>query len=325
MSQTKTRPKVLVTHPNIQKEAIDILNEKCEVIILNNFPIVDEEIFEKCKGVDGIFWRGRYYPLGKELLDATGPQLKCISTMSTGFEFMDVDELKRRKIQLGTTKGVQDKAVADLAIGLMISAGRCFYEGRCCIENSTVSLSPKWLSGQEIRGSKVGFFGFGNIAQAIADRLKYFQVDSFLYHSRRPSDKADIYQAKYMTFEGLLEESDFLIIACPLTDETKEIFNEYAFSKMKSNAVLVNISRGDVVDQKALYNALKTNTIFAAGLDVMTPEPLPADDPILSLPNCVIIPHLGATLERVRIEMATTTAKNILLALDGKPMISPVF
>ncbi|XP_055920584.1 glyoxylate reductase/hydroxypyruvate reductase-like [Eupeodes corollae] len=326
MHNTQKKPRVLITHPELPNVALDLLRSKCELVIVSKFPPEKDEILQKGKGVDAIFWRGRYTAIGREFLDAIGPQLRCISTMSTGFDFVDIEELKRRKILLGTTMRVQDIAVAELTIGLMIAAARRFHEGKSSIENSTWnSHSLRWLLGQEIRGSKIGFFGFGNIAQAIAGRLKFFKVDTFLYHSRNQSDKADLYDAKYRTFDELLEESDFLIIACPLTNETREKFNARAFDKMKSNAVLVNISRGQIIDQKALYNALKTNKIFAAGLDVMNPEPLPSDDPLLSLPNCVIIPHLGATTERTRTEMAIVTAQNILKALAGEPMISPAY
>jgi glyoxylate/hydroxypyruvate reductase len=121
----------------------------------------------------------------------------------------------------------------------------------------------------------------------------------------------------------LVERSDFVFIICPLTAETHKMFNAEVFNKMKPNSVLVNVARGDVVDQEALYDALETNKIFAAGLDVMTPEPLPSNHPLMTLPNCVITPHLGAQTARTRNDMAMVAAINILAGLFDQPMHSP--
>ena len=145
---------------------------------------------------------------------------------------------------------------------------------------------PQWMLGVDIRGSTVGIVGFGGIGQTVAKRLSGFEVGQFLYcgHSKKPA--ADEIGAKFVSFEELVQQSDFIFIICPLTPETKHLFNAEVFSKMKPTSVLVNVARGPVVDQEALINALKSNTIFAAGLDVMYPEPLPSDDPLLNLPNC---------------------------------------
>lgn len=130
--------------------------------------------------------------------------------------------------------------------------------------------------------------------------------------------------ANFVTFDELLRESDIIIAACPLTPETEEMFNEEAFNKMKQTAVFVNVARGKIVDQSALIKALETNTIFAAGLDVMTPEPLPTDHKLYTLPNCVLIPHLGSATIQTRNKMAEITAKNILAIFNNEPMPSPL-
>lgn len=123
----------------------------------------------------------------------------------------------------------------------------------------------------------------------------------------------------------LVKESDFIFIICPLTDETRKMFNAEVFANMKPSSVLINVARGDIVDQEALYDALKTNKIFAAGLDVMSPEPLPADHPLLTLPNCYIIPHLGSATFRTRSDMSSTAAMNILCGLTEEPMNSAAY
>ncbi|XP_055838604.1 glyoxylate reductase/hydroxypyruvate reductase-like [Episyrphus balteatus] len=325
LDKLKGKPKVLVTHPDVPQEAIDILSQKCKVTVLSSCPPVRTEILEKCKGMDAFLWGG-HEALNAEILDAAGPQVKSISTMSAGYDFVDLEEIKKRKIPFGNTPEVLSVAVAELAIGLMISAARRFHEGRKHIESSTWNnASLKWMLGREVRGAKIGFFGFGSIAQAIADRLEGFEIGSIIYHTRRVSPAGNDYKAKHVTFDELLAQSDFIFIASPLTESTREKFNESAFNKMKSTAVLINIGRGQIVDQKALYNALKTNKIFSAGLDVMTPEPLPADDPLLSLPNCVLVPHLGSATERTRCDMGVIAAHNVLQGLAGEPMFAPVY
>ncbi|XP_075153325.1 glyoxylate reductase/hydroxypyruvate reductase-like [Haematobia irritans] len=320
-----TKFKILVTHPEIAKEALDLMSQTCELIICDSVPPNRSEILQKIKGVDGVFW-GYHNPLDKEILDAAGPQLKSISTFSTGIDYVNVAELKRRKIPLGHTD--VNYAVAELAMGLMLSAARRFHEGYGKIASSTwVNCHIEWMCGHEIRGSTVGFFGFGMIGQSIAQLLKGFNVQRMIYTTPTPVSKnvEMTYNASHVSFEDLLVQSDFLFIAAPLTPETKGIFNAEAFSKMKNTAVLINIARGPIVNQDDLYTALKTKQIFSAGIDVMYPEPLPADDKLLTLPNIVITPHIGSCTKKTRTEMAIVAAKNVLKGLAGEPMLSPAY
>ncbi|XP_004524805.1 glyoxylate reductase/hydroxypyruvate reductase [Ceratitis capitata] len=321
-----TRPlhKVLVSHPSVPKAALDLLQQRgCETIVCESVPPSRAEIIRKVPGVDAIFW-AHYQPLNGEILDAAGKQLKAVSTMSSGLDYADIAEFKRRQVPLGHTPGIVKNSVADLAVGLMISAGRHFHAGRKEIENSLWRTEQIiWLMGQEVRGSVVGFLGFGGVGQAIAKRLQGWDAAKFIYHTR--TQRENPYGAVHVSFAELLRESDFLVVACPLTPETREKFNADAFKAMKPNCVFVNVGRGGIVDQPALVNALKTGEIAAAGLDVMTPEPLPANDPLLQLPNCVVIPHLGTQTMQTTIEMSLTAANNILNALEGKPMICPAY
>ncbi|XP_004524807.1 glyoxylate reductase/hydroxypyruvate reductase isoform X1 [Ceratitis capitata] len=327
MSDENKKFKILVTHPEVPQEGIDLLTRDCEVIICQNVPTVRAEILEKSKGVDALLWGG-HDALNAEALDAAGPQLKAISTMSAGIDYVDVAEVKRRKIPLGHTPIVLNNAVADTAVGLLLAAARRFHEGRLKIETDKWEGGHlNWMLGQDVRDSVVGFFGFGGIAQTIAKRLSGFDIDSVLYTTRRrvSEDIEKEYNAKKVDFDTMLSQSDFVIIASPLTKETAGIFNATAFGKMKKTAVLVNIARGGIVNQQDLYEALKTNQIFAAGLDVMTPEPLPANDPLLSLPNLVLLPHLGSATQRTRADMAVIAAHNVLRGLAGEPMLSPAY
>lgn len=316
------RPKVFVTHNDVPEAGLNLLREKCEVMICESN--TTEEILQKIKGVDGIFWAS-HHRLDAVALDAAGPQLKSLSTMSVGIDYVDLDEVKRRKIPLGYTPTVLNDAVADIGVGLALAAARCFHEGRKKIETLQWEKRPQWLLGQELRDSTVGIVGFGEIGQTIAKRLSGFDVGQFLYcgHSKKPA--ADKFGAKFVPFLELVEKSDFIFIICPLTPETRGMFNAEVFAKMKTTSVLVNVARGDIVNQEALYDALKNNKIFAAGLDVMSPEPLPSDHPLLTLPNCVVIPHLGSATVRTRNDMAIVAAINVLAGLADEPMHSAVY
>uniref|UniRef100_A0A1I8NPL2 Glyoxylate reductase/hydroxypyruvate reductase n=1 Tax=Stomoxys calcitrans TaxID=35570 RepID=A0A1I8NPL2_STOCA len=318
--------KVLVTHPEVPLPALEYLRQKgCQTIVCENVPPVRSDILQKVPGVDAIFW-ACYQPLNAEILDAAGNQLKAVTTMSSGIDYVDVGEFKRRQMPLGHTPGVVKNGVADLAIGLMIAAGRFFHAGRQEIESSQWKTERiDWLMGQEIRDSTIGFLGFGGIGQAIAKRLQCWDVRQIIYHTRNRKENDGEFAAKHVTFDELLRESDFLVVACPLTPETKGKFNADAFGKMKNNCVFVNVGRGGIVDQEALCQALKCGQIFSAGLDVMTPEPLPAEHPLLKLPNCVIIPHLGTQTIKTTNEMAMVAANNIINALEGQPMVSPAY
>ncbi|XP_030383194.1 glyoxylate reductase/hydroxypyruvate reductase-like [Scaptodrosophila lebanonensis] len=318
--------KVLISHPNVPAPALDLLRSRGgELIFCECVPPSRSEIISKVAGVDAIFW-ARYQPLNAEILDAAGCQLRAVSTMSAGIDYVDVPEFKRRNIPLGHTPDVVRNSVAELAIGLMIAAGRNFHDGRCKIGRSQWRIEEvDWLMGQEIRDSVVGFFGFGGIGQAIAKRLQSWDVAKILYTTRtRKPNEAD-YKAEHVPFERLLKESDFVVVASPLTEETREKFNSQAFGQMKSSAVFVNVARGGIVKQSDLHDALKSGRIFAAGLDVTTPEPLPADDPLLKLPNCVVLPHLGTQSWKTTTEMGMLAANNILNALEGKPMIKSAY
>ncbi|XP_037805926.1 glyoxylate reductase/hydroxypyruvate reductase-like isoform X2 [Lucilia sericata] len=318
--------KIVVTHPEVPKEAIDLLSV-CEVVVCQSLPPNQTEILEKVKGAHGIFWGG-HNPLNAEVLDAAGPQLKAISTMSAGIDYVDVEELKKRKIPLGNTPVVLNNAVADVAVGLMLAAARRFHEGRNKIDSSNwENYHLEWMWGQEIRASTVGFFGFGGIGQAIAKRLSGFDIDRVLYTTRKriSKDLEKEFNASKVPFHELLAQSDFIFIAAPLTAETQGIFNTTAYAKMKKTAVLVNIARGQIVNQDDLYTALKSGQIFAAGLDVTTPEPLPADDKLLTLPNLVVTPHIGSATKRTRTDMSIIAAHNVLRGIAGEPMFSPAY
>ncbi|CAH1116187.1 unnamed protein product [Phaedon cochleariae] len=316
-------PKVLVTNPTVPSIGIELLTEKgCQVIIVENES--REEILKKVKGVDAVFWFS-HEKFSNDILDAAGSQLKVIGTMSAGYNHFNLDELKKRGIKLGNTPKVLNEAVADVAILLSLAASRRIQEGRLAIENNQwKNTDAQWLLGTDIANSTVGIIGLGGIGQAIAKRLKGFDVKQVLYTGHKEKPEGEELGAKFVSLDTLNRESDFIIVAVPLTNETNGMCNEDFFSKMKKTAVFINVSRGQVVDQPALIDALKNGTIFAAGLDVMTPEPLPSDHEMLKLPNLVVLPHIGSATKNTRDAMSTLTAQNILRGLGGEEMFTPV-
>lgn len=182
--------------------------------------------------------------------------------------------------------------------------------------------SPLWMCGPGLAGSTVGVFGLGRIGLAVARRLQPFGVKSILYSGRAPKPYACDVGAEFVPFEQLLARSDFVIASCPLSAETSGLFNGAVFAQMKPSSIFINTSRGGVVNQDDLYEALVSGTIAAAGLDVTSPEPLPVDHRLLGLENCVVLPHIGSATVETRTEMAELTARNILAALSGDRMPS---
>ncbi|XP_050514277.1 glyoxylate reductase/hydroxypyruvate reductase isoform X2 [Diabrotica virgifera virgifera] len=315
--------KVLVTNPTVPDSGITLLNDNgCNVTQLQTES--RENILKNVRGMDALFWASGI-KLDSEVLDAAGPQLKTIGLMSAGYNHVDVEELRKRGIRMGNTPKVLNDAVADIAILLTLAASRRLHEARLSIENGNwVTNDWAWMCGQDITNSTVGIIGLGHIGQTIARRLKGFDIQQLLYTGHKEKKEGIELGAKFVSLNTLLEDSDFVIMVVPLTTETHHMCNEEFFSKMKKTAVFINVSRGEVVDQPALINALKRHTIFAAGLDVMTPEPLPSNHELLTLPNVVLMPHLGSATIETRQSMSTLTAQNILRGLAGEEMLTPV-
>ncbi|CAH2044112.1 unnamed protein product, partial [Iphiclides podalirius] len=318
--------RVLVVNKSYPAIGLEILKKKTEPVVL---PYLDYEpeslpaIKKAITDCDAVIWNTKHQLTG-EILDLAGPRLKAVSTMSSGTDHIDLDEVFSRGIPIGSTPNVLDNSVADITVGLMIAAARRFKEGVDEIVRGDWKYGVQWTLGQDIEGSTVGVVGLGGVGQAVVRRLKGFDVARFLYSGRSDKPEAQALGVERVPLEQLLKESDYVLLCCPLTKESKHLINANTLKLMKSNAVLVNIGRGGLVDQEALYIALKERQIFSAGLDVVTPEPLPNDHPLLMLPNCFIVPHLGSATIATRNAMATMAANNILQALEGKPMKHPI-
>ncbi|XP_030025322.1 glyoxylate reductase/hydroxypyruvate reductase isoform X2 [Manduca sexta] len=312
---------VYVTRDDMPECGVDLLKKECDVKLWNHSsPIPRAELLKAVAGVNGIYC-SLNDKIDQELLEAAGPGLKVVATISVGHDHIDVAECRKRGVKIGYTPDVLTDATAELTLALLLATSRrlpeAIHEART---GGWVSWAPTWMTGPGLAGATVGIVGFGRIGQGVARRVKAFNTARILYYnrSRRPEEQET--GAVKVSFDELLAQSDFVICCAALVPETKEIFNKSAFEKMKKTAIFVNTSRGGTVDQPALIEALKTNTIRAAGLDVTTPEPLPLDSPLFKLKNCVILPHIGSAAIEARNIMSNLTAQNILAALKGEPM-----
>ncbi|XP_053610873.1 glyoxylate reductase/hydroxypyruvate reductase [Plodia interpunctella] len=313
--------KVYVTRSDMPECGVQLLQKECEVKMWNKpSPVSREDFLKNVAGSEGIYC-SLTDKIDKELLDAAGPTLKVVATISVGYDHIDVQECKKRGIRIGYTPDVLTDATAELTLALLLCTSRrlpeAIHEAK---SGGWVSWAPTWMTGPGLADATVGIVGFGRIGQAVARRVKSFNTAKILYFNRSERPEAKELGAIKVTFDEILAQSDFIICCAALVPETKELFNKAAFEKMKKTAVFINTSRGGTVDQNALIEALKNNTIRAAGLDVTTPEPLPLDSPLFKLKNCVVLPHIGSASIEARNIMSDLTARNILAALKGTEM-----
>jgi glyoxylate reductase len=314
-----SKPKVFITRA-IPQKGFDMINEFCEVDMWEGeLPPSREELLKRVPGVDGILslLTDR---IDGEVMDAAGEQLKVISNHAVGFDNIDVPAATARKIPVGNTPDVLTDATADFSFALMMAASRRLMEAdRYVREGKWKTWGPMILLGMEMKGATLGLVGFGRIGKAMARRASGFDM-RVIYYDPKAKNSYTEGNATQVDFETLLEESDFISLHIPLTPDTRHLIDAEAFSKMKTNAVLVNTSRGPVVDLDALYDALKSERIFAAALDVTEPEPLPMDSPLLTLDNLVIAPHIASAGKVTREKMSWMAAKNLLSGLKGDPL-----
>jgi len=262
--------------------------------------------------------------IDRELL-ASAPHLRIVSTMAVGVDNIDLGACRDLGIAVGHTPDVLTDSTADMAWTLLMASSRRIEESIGHVKQGLWGpWQPELLLGLDVSRTTLGIVGMGRIGKMIARRATGFDME-ILYTSRSPQiDAESEYGAVRVGFEELLERSDHVVVSTALTPETSGLLDADAFLRMKSTANLVNIARGPIVDTDALYEALSTGQIRSAGLDVTDPEPMPADHPLLTLPNCTVIPHLGSATERTRIAMADLAADNLIAALTGEEIPSQI-
>lgn len=325
MTEASDRARVLVTR-RIPEVGLDLLREIAYVDVWDRpLPPPRDELLRRVEGIDGLLalLTDR---VDDELLDAAGPGLKVVSNLAVGYDNIDLAACARRGIPVGNTPGVLTEATADLAFALLLAVARRLPESAALItQDRWLTWDPLLLLGKDVSGATLGIVGFGRIGREVARRAQAFGM-RVLAHSRGRASDA-VYRelgVEPVGFDALLEQSDFVSVHVNLSAETWHLIDGAAIAHMRPGSVLINTSRGPVVDQAALVDALRSGHLFGAGLDVTDPEPMRADDPLLSLPNCLVVPHIGSATQRTRDRMAEKAARNVIAGLRGQPLPDPV-
>lgn len=286
-------------------------------------PIPKSMLYEAVLEADGLLC------LLTEQIDAAFLQhaqhLKIITNMAVGYDNIDVAAAEKYNIVVTNTPDVLTETTADLTFALLMATARRLVESSHIIyENKWEKWSPFELVGTDVYGKTIGIVGMGRIGTAVARRAKGFNMD-ILYHNRNRNEKAEKeLGAEYVTFTELLERADFVVSLLPLNNETEKKFNADVFEKMKETGIFINVSRGGVVDEKALYEALKERKIQAAGLDVFAKEPIDTSHPFTTLNNVVLTPHIGSSTKETREKMFALCLENLNHYFYGEGALTPI-
>ena len=312
------KPRIYITRP-LPEPAMRMLEGAVEYRMWDreDEPVARESLLREVVDVDGVICLITE-KMDAEVIDRMR-RSTVIAQVAVGIDNIDVAAATRRGIFVTNTPGVLTETTADMGWAILMATARRVVEG------DKFTRSGRWktwelmgFTGQDVHGATLGIIGLGRIGAAIARRARGFAM-TILYNNRRPADAlgAEV-GARYVSLDDLLRQSDFVMVSCALTAETRHLIAERELGLMKPTAVLVNIARGPIVDQRALYRALVDRKIWAAGLDVFEAEPVPMDEPLLKLDNEVVPPHLGSASTATRIKMATMAAQNCLAGVSGR-------
>ena len=313
------KPKVYVTR-HLPAAALSELQQTCDVEIWDvDSPPPYQTLLGSVRDKEGLLCL-LTDRIDAVLMDAA-PNLKVISQCAVGYDNIDVAAATERGIPVGNTPGVLTDATADFAFTLLMAAARRVGEAIDFVHQG------KWktwgltlLLGQDIYGATLGLIGMGRIGRAVAQRARGFDMRVLYYDAvRQPDAEADL-GVEYRELDDLLRESDFVSLHTSLTEETLGLIGERALALMKPTAILINTSRGPVVDAGALYQALRSGQIAYAALDVTDPEPLPADHRLLQLTNLIVAPHIASATVTSRTQMAMIAVRNLLAGLEGEKL-----
>lgn len=319
------RPRVFVARV-IPDEGLDAVRAACDMDLWEDeLPPPRDELLRRVAGCDGVLTL-LTDRVDDEFLDAAGPGLRVVSNYAVGFDNVDVAACARRGIPVGNTPGVLTETTADLAFALLMAAARRLAEGdRYVRAGRWRTWGPLLLLGPDVHGATLGIVGFGRIGQAVARRAQGFGM-RILYHdvTPLPDEGTGPLGATYVPLDALLADSDFVSLHVNLTPDTRHLIDARTLALMKPTAVLVNTSRGPVVDQAALADALERGVIWAAALDVTDPEPIPMDDRLVGRDDCLIVPHIASATRATRGRMAAMAAANLIAGVRGEPLPTQV-
>ncbi len=314
-----TRPRVFVTRLIFQ-EALDLLGAVAEVRVWpEETPPPYETLRAEAREAAGLF------SLLTDRIDAPlldgAPRLRVVSNMAVGYDNIDVAAASRRGVYVGNTPGVLTETTAEFAFALLLSFARRVPEAQRMVrEGRWKTWAPMALLGSDLRHATLGIVGLGRIGRTVAAMARGFDM-RVVYHSRarRPDVEERLGIDYAPTLEELLRQADYVSLHVPLNAETRHLIGEAQLRAMRSNAVLINTARGEVVDQRALRRALDAGWIGGAALDVADPEPMAPDDPLLEMPNVLVTPHIASASRATRLKMAMMAARNIVDVLEGRP------
>jgi glyoxylate reductase len=312
------KPKIFVTRRVIGLE--DYMDRLDLDVWEGQMPPSPQELRERTRGCIALI------SLLTDKLDAdffdSMPDLKIVSQIAVGVNNIDLAAAKARGIPVGHTPGVLTEATADMAFALLLAVARNIVPGEAYIRAAKwKTWEPALLLGQAVYGATLGIIGFGRIGKAVAERARGFKMNILVTAPRLSQVDAEREGVHVVALDELLSESDFVSLHTPLKPDTHHMIGVRELALMKPTATLVNTARGEVIDPAALYDALKAGRPGAAALDVTEPEPLPADHPLLTLPNCLIVPHLGSATFQTRLAMTRMAMANLEAALRGEPML----
>lgn len=303
----------------LPEEAVAPLRDKYEVRMWEEeAKSVPRDVLMKESSSAHALWTMLSDTIDREMIEQA-PQLKVISNLAVGYNNIDIEAAKERGIIVTNTPDVLTETTADLAFGLMMMTARRLGEAeRDLRAGEWKSWTPMGYVGMDLYRAKLGIIGMGRIGEAVARRARGFDMD-VLYHNRtRRHESESMYGFVYAELDELLEQSDFVVVLAPLTEETRGMLGADEFAKMKQTAVFINVARGEIIDEMALYEALKEQRIWAAGLDVFAKEPVTMDHPLLTLPNVATLPHIGSASIKTRLAMMALNREAIVNVLEGE-------
>lgn len=309
--------KKVIVGNRLEAEALQILKKSVDVSYFSNISHLENKQFvNELQEADGLL--GLAFRVDAALLDQA-PNLKIVSNVSVGYNNLDIAELTKRNIMATNTPDVLTDTVADAIFGLLIATARRIPELDRYVKEKkwTADLTPDYY-GVDVHHKTIGIIGMGRIGQAIAHRAYYGFHMNILYHNRTKKPEAEKYlHATYCDLDTLLTESDFVVLMTPLTDETRGMLTLREFSLMKKTAIFINGSRGPTIVEKDLITALQNKQILAAGLDVFEHEPVAPNNPLLTMPHVVTLPHIGSSTYATELKMSHLAVENMLAGLRG--------
>jgi len=321
MFKMKRKFKVLLTR-RLHDFALTKLRERCEITIHSGkIPMPKQKILEEIKDKDGLICFP-YDIIDQEILDSTN-KLKIISTFSVGFDHIDINYAKKKRITIGYTPDVLTNATAELTIGLILDLLRRITEGDHIIRKGRWKeiFGPFDYVGTEVSGKTLGILGMGRIGKTVAKKASCLGMN-ILYHNKKSI--ANTGKAKYVSLNELFKKSDVISVHVPYSKNTHHMINSALLRKMKKTSFLINTSRGKIVNQKDLLKILQLKKIQGAALDVFEDEPIAKSNDLVKLKNVVLVPHIGSSTSETRRMMAEITVKNLILGLSNKKLVYSV-